>query len=242
MGRWLLLLIMIFIPAGLTAGQVTLVTTSFEPYVIEDKEGAGSGMAVEIIKAVAAEAGYVLEIKLLPWNRALSHAARDQNTIILPLSRTPQREALYKWVCIVGPYNVSLYKNASRDDIHFVTLDGAKKYTVGAQARTSRAQWLMDNGFKVELGSVNGVDVTRLKKNRFDLLLYPELVAVYEMRKRGYEEESFTRMLRVDEFSRDGIYAAFSKSTPDNVVKAFRKAFGTLLNQDRYQRIVDRYR
>ena len=56
------------------------------------------GILVEMVKLAAAETGYQVEQKVVPWARALKLAMTSDNAIIPGLSRIPSRERNYTWI------------------------------------------------------------------------------------------------------------------------------------------------
>ena len=58
----------------------------------------GYGMVGDVTLAAIARAGYLSHIYVTPWLRAQQEVRRGNNRLIIPLSRTPEREGLYTWV------------------------------------------------------------------------------------------------------------------------------------------------
>jgi len=63
----------------------------------------GYGMVGDVALAAIAHAGYLSHINITPWARAQQQVSRGHNLLIIPLSRTPEREALYTWIAPVMP-------------------------------------------------------------------------------------------------------------------------------------------
>ena len=63
----------------------------------------GYGMVGDVALAAIARAGYLSHIHVTPWARAQQRVSRGKNLLIIPLSRTPEREALYSWIAPIMP-------------------------------------------------------------------------------------------------------------------------------------------
>lgn len=58
----------------------------------------GYGMVGDVALAAIARAGYLSHIYVTPWLRAQQRVSRGHNQLIIPLSRTPEREAQFTWI------------------------------------------------------------------------------------------------------------------------------------------------
>ncbi len=80
------------------ASQSTLqgLATDAPPMVMSTPVVAG--FVAEVTDAALALAGYRAEWVFKPWKRNQVDAAEGHNLLITPLSRTAEREALYRWI------------------------------------------------------------------------------------------------------------------------------------------------
>lgn len=74
-----------------------LVSGHLPPFAIET-EDARRGALVELVEAVMARAGWRQRVEFYPWARAMLMAGSQPRTLILPLTRTPEREAQFQWL------------------------------------------------------------------------------------------------------------------------------------------------
>ncbi|WP_296271811.1 substrate-binding periplasmic protein [Pseudomonas sp. UBA6323] len=58
----------------------------------------GHGMVGDVVLAALARIGELSHIVAEPWPRAQVSVARGSDMLIIPLSRTPEREELYTWI------------------------------------------------------------------------------------------------------------------------------------------------
>lgn len=58
----------------------------------------GPGSMVEITQALAQRMGMPMEVQFYPWTRALAMVSLAPRTLVLPLTRTAERENKYRWL------------------------------------------------------------------------------------------------------------------------------------------------
>ncbi|HEY9100682.1 substrate-binding periplasmic protein [Chitinimonas sp.] len=100
MRRALGLLLLALPPYG-QAEDYTLYTTTFSRLVAPDGEGA-KGLYVEIMQRVEQETGHHFRWVFQPWPRAQLSAQGDPAGLVVNLTRSPEREAKYRWVSPMG--------------------------------------------------------------------------------------------------------------------------------------------
>lgn len=74
-----------------------LVAADLPPYAIA-AGGDSPGSLVEIAQELARRVGTPATMEFYPWQRALALTAVLPRTAVLPLTRTPEREAHYRWL------------------------------------------------------------------------------------------------------------------------------------------------
>ncbi|CAN7148310.1 transporter substrate-binding domain-containing protein [Pseudomonas sp. LjRoot71] len=92
--------------------SLTLSATAQEPLELHMPDAppltfvsfqGGYGMVGDVALAAIARAGYLSHIHVTPWARAQQRVSRGKNLLIIPLSRTPERETLYSWIAPIMP-------------------------------------------------------------------------------------------------------------------------------------------
>jgi len=106
--------------------SLQVVTGNLPPFAVEGAD-AEPGMLVELTEALLAQAGWPVKVQFYPWARAMQTALHQPRTLILPLTRTPEREAQYQWL-------VRLYVQR----FVFITRKGMPKVAQLAQAQGLR--------------------------------------------------------------------------------------------------------
>jgi polar amino acid transport system substrate-binding protein len=68
-----------------------------------DKNQDGYGVVGDVTLAAITRAGYSSKIQMVPWARAQLLVSRGTNQLIIPLTRTPERESSYTWIASIMP-------------------------------------------------------------------------------------------------------------------------------------------
>jgi polar amino acid transport system substrate-binding protein len=226
MKRLLLMVIFLSLLSSAEAQNLTVVTTTFKPYNMEEK-GKITGIGTEIVQATLEKAGIKAEIQIFPWARAYKMASEEQNTLIYTMIKIPEREPLFKWVGpIVPPIRGVLHKLKKRKDIVVNSLADAKKYKIGSVRDIAPSVFLKKEGFEegkhLDLASENKQSIQKLFAERVDLEASAELNFLYEVKQMGlaYSDIEIAFVL----FENEG-YIAFSKQTSDELIERVKKAF-----------------
>ncbi len=133
-------------PPGQTQ-TITVVTEEYPPYNFTEN-GVIKGCSTEIVQEVLKRAGIPYSLTSYPWARTYNTALNTPNVLIYSIGRSEKREKLFKWIDVVAPYDIHLYKLKKRTDLTVTGLDDAKKYRIGAVRDDVRAQFLEKNGFE----------------------------------------------------------------------------------------------
>jgi ABC-type amino acid transport substrate-binding protein len=87
------------------------VSGEVPPYLWRGVQGP-QGYAYELFQRVAAEAKVDAELQFYPWARALRMLQAGQADAALVITRTPEREAHYRWLFPVGNFRFALVTRA----------------------------------------------------------------------------------------------------------------------------------
>jgi len=229
-----------FAAAAMAAGGLQIVTEELPPYNMT-QGGRITGMSTEVVQAVLKEAGMQASIQSMPWARAYDTALNGENVLIYSITRTPQRETLFKWVGMVAPTRWYLFARPGVG-ASIKSLDDARKFQIATVNEDAGEQYLLSKGFVVgkNLQSSNKYEFNyeKLKLGRVDLWIANELNALYLMRQAGDDPDKLVRVLELPELASDGgLHLAASRNTPDATVERLRKALETVRRNGSYEAI-----
>jgi polar amino acid transport system substrate-binding protein len=215
-----------------------VVTEELPPFNMT-QHGRITGLSTEVVQAVMKEAGMHGKIQSMPWARAYDTALHGDNVLIYSITRTPQREKLFKWVGVIAPTNWYLYARADRN-IRLTRVEDAGKYQTGTVNEDAGEQYLVDKGFAIgkNLQSSHKYEhnYEKLRAGRVDLWISDELNAHYLVRQAGDDpDKTIVRVLALPDLAPEGCLGmAFSLKTPDAVVARARKALETIKKNGTY--------
>ncbi|MFN7197332.1 MAG: substrate-binding periplasmic protein [Hylemonella sp.] len=218
-----------------------IVTEEFPPYNLTEN-GRVTGFSTEVVEAVLQEIGLRAPIQSMPWARAYDTARNEENVLIYSITRTAQREALFKWVGVVAPSDWYLFAlQGTPQAAGLGSLDDARKYQVATVNEDAGEQYLAAKGFALgrNLQSSNKYEFNydKLRRGRVDLWIANDLVAHHLARQAGDDPARvLARALPLPDLGgADGLYMAFGNKTPDAMVERFRKGLAAVRKNGRYE-------
>lgn len=240
--RFLLLLLLtstlLFAEKG--AENLNYMTEDYPPYNYFDEYGILQGSSVEIIKVLWHEMNIPEQtIRLLPWARAYYNIQSQEKQVLFTMSRTEEREDLFKWV---GPISSSRHllvgyaKDAKKIEIK--TTKDILKYKIGVVRLDVGEQVLIKHNIPRD----NMKEVIKMKDNIASLLNG-------EVDLISLGEEAFISLKKLDGVGEDiyiahtmGVsqdYIAFSKDIPDSTIERFRNALDAI--EVEHRNILNKY-
>ncbi len=121
------------------------MTEEYPPFnFLED--GELKGITIEILKLLWMEMGVEEQpVKLYPWARGFNYIQKYDNHVLFAMSRTEDREDLFKWV---GPvFNVEIVLiGLSEKDYNISSLKDLDKYKIGTLNNDAAEQLLENKG------------------------------------------------------------------------------------------------
>jgi polar amino acid transport system substrate-binding protein len=224
-------------PAG--SAELTILTENLPPlnYV---KDGVLMGSSVEIVKEIQRRIGSNEPIQVFPWARAYRLSLEEKNVVLFGMTYTKERHDKFKWV---GPLakkrDILVAKKGS--GIKIKTLEDAKKVQrIGTLRDDTREILLKHHGF-TNLYSVSDEqkNAKKLILGRIDLWAYkiPGVKKVCEL--AGVDFNEFEEVFHLREIN---LMIAFSKKTPDAIVKKWQDAFAEMLADGTLESIQRKWR
>lgn len=150
------------------ATTLQLVTESAPPSAIL-KDGKVVGHATEKLQLMLKRAGVTAgPITMLPWQRAYNQALTRTDTCVYDTTRTPEREALFKWVGPIAQSEWVLFGDAERK-LTLNKLDDARPYKIATYLGDASEHYLRSRGFNVESVANDALNPGKLVTRRVDL-------------------------------------------------------------------------
>lgn len=151
---------------------------------------------------------------------------------------------MFKWVDVITPFDVSLFKLKSRVDVKAANLEEVKKYKIAGVRDDFRTQYLIKQGFaegkNIEVVSTNESAIRMLEAQRIDFYASDELAFYHQAKGEKIDPAIFEKTIKLSELS-SGLYMAFSLKTSDEVVSKVKKALADLKKDGSYDKIKAKY-
>ncbi len=223
------------------AQTLTVVTEEYPPYNFQDGNTKQiSGMATEVVQEVLKRAKLDYKLDMYPWARAYQMAQDAPNVLIYSIGRSDKRESLFKWVDVIAPYDVYLYRLKSRPDVKAADIAAIKHFKIGAVRDDVRAQYLEKAGITLDLVAEDGSNAKKLASQRIDMFPIDELAMVALNKREGIDPASVVKVMRLDALSA-GLYMAFSKQTSDELVHRCQAVLAQIKKDGTFEKIRVKY-
>lgn len=213
----LLALVLLAAPAAQAAQRLILVTEEYPPYNMTDGAGKIVGVSTGIVSALMAEVGYAYDIQMVPWARAIVMASSHPDTCVFSMSRTPEREATYKWI---GPLVYNDWTLFAREGTAKpLRIEDVGKASIGTYQGDAIVAYLEARGFNLDVASSDDLNPKKLMHARIDYWATGRLIGEYRLRQQGIRG-----IVPVLNFNRTEMYLACHKSLPDDEVQRLNRA------------------
>jgi polar amino acid transport system substrate-binding protein len=223
--------------------SVRLVTAELPPYTfqvppdtVSEDPGPGQGMVHETVVEMAKRVGHSGRIEYMPWARAQQLTIDGADYGILSLTRTPEREPLYKWGVRIVTDDLVL---AGGQGVDVSSLDKVKDRPIGVLLRSGAEALLKEKGFtRIQPAPEEWLNAQKMKERRIDAWLAPRLMVIHAMQ----EVRGDLASLNIGQIVRPSeIYLAFSRKVPDEEIAKWQNALKSMEADGTYQKILAKY-
>lgn len=214
-----------------------IMTEEYSPYNFT-KDGKITGISTEIVREILKRIGHPDNIEVFSWSRGYNLIQQKGNHILFSTTRTEKRENLFKWV---GPLalNKTVFFAKKGSNISVASINDARKVkSIGVYKDAFGEMLLKEKGF-TNIDSVvdNKLNLKKLIGGRIDLWIINELTGVQIAKEAGLTD----KIESVFEVQTKQLYMAFSKNTPDEIIKKWQKALDEIKADGSYARILRKY-
>lgn len=219
--------------AAVAAPHLYITTESSPPASMRDgNEVIGSG--ADKVREIMARTGIRYTLELLPWKRAYTFALQRPDACVFSTTRTPEREAKFKWV---GPTDEGEWVLMGRADRNFQlhSLEDARPLRIGTYNGDARDEFLRSRGFQVDPAPNDSVNPRKLMLNRIDLWAASLHRGSTILEQNGWAP----RIVPLLVFNRVKLYLACNPAVPDALVERMNTAVDAM-NRDGTTKRLDR--
>jgi polar amino acid transport system substrate-binding protein len=177
---------------------------------------------------------YTLTLRF-PWERVYKQVLNKADVGVFVMSRSAEREELFKWVGPIGPDDWILL--APRDStIALQSLADARQYRVGSYKGDVITEYLEKNGIAPVSALRDQENAVKLANGEIDLWATGDPAGRYLAAQEGVK--NLKTVLR---FNRADLYLAFNKQTNDAVVAQLQQALDTMRSQGELEQYFNKY-
>lgn len=216
------------------AERLVLTTEEYPPYNMSDARAQVSGISTDILRQLLDSLGYEYEIQLLPWARAIAMARTQVNTCVYSMSRTAEREALYKWVgpLVFNDWTLFARSGASRP----AHLDETMNMRIGSYQGDAIVAFLQTRGHQVDVAPTDDVNPKKLLAGRIDYWATGRLIGLHRLQQQG-----LTGIEPVLNFNRTEMYLACNRLMPDDQLKQLNSALQAMEKKGLIRKVYAQY-
>lgn len=226
--------------AAAETAPLTITTESYPPFNMQAADGAVTGLATDIVRAIMARAGQPHDIALMPWKRAYAMARDMAGVCVYSTTRTAEREPLFQWVGPLVENDWVLFGRTGGPagaSPAVATLDEARPHTIGGYAGDATALFLMERGFTVDAAPYDSLNPKKLAAGRIDFWATGRLLGQYLAAKEGVSDVAPILTFRETE-----MYLACNPGVPAATVDRLNDALASLRAEGALDAIEAAYR
>ncbi|QPF74243.1 transporter substrate-binding domain-containing protein [Roseateles sp. DAIF2] len=235
---WLCLLLLAW-PWVVNAAPLRLLSEEFPP-INYSEQGRPRGLAVEVVQEIQRRLEQPAEIEFMPWARAFREAQQPQRPAALfAMARTPERERLFKWVGPIVTFYSALYAPAG-GGLRLRHLGEARLVEEVLVVRGwYTAEQLRSQAFR-NLFEVSDPQqgVRMLLARRAPLFATERISMPATLAEMGLPADALEI---VYSFASTEGYIAFSRGTPDALVRAWQRQLDAMKRDGSFQAIYKRW-
>lgn len=238
-----LVALILLMPQLAKAESFRLMAQSVPPFSIHDEGGKVSGFSADLYALVFKDIpGAPPGSEIIPgtFKRIYADLQDQPRRAAILFGRTPQREALFKWV---GPYmqtklGVIAHK---KHRFRFKSVADIGDRKISTIRNTAPEQGLLKLGLPADnLDQSLYPDnlIKKLAAGRTDLMAYPVASAMYLIRQNGFSPGDYETVLDI---RRIDLYFAFSLDFSDREITAFQKRLDQIMTTEAFQDLKRQY-
>ncbi|MFC1617283.1 substrate-binding periplasmic protein [Candidatus Margulisiibacteriota bacterium] len=239
-------LLIISINTSLSAScldNYTILTEDFPPFQYIDKKGKLTGSSVELLDLIFKElksTKTIKDIKIYPWSRGYKLIRTKPNIMLFAMSRTPERNKLFKWA---GPQIRTVYCLIAKKDkkIKIKSLKDITKYRIGVIRDDIGELLLIQKGIpqnKLYRTAKAESIIKQLENDWIDVWSYESTPAKWFIKNEGIDPNKYEIVYVIKEMWSS---YAFSKDTPDLVISKVNKAWKKIRKSSEVKKIIKKY-
>lgn len=217
--------------------EIHMVAADLPPFSMSDSADK-PGFVVELAQAAFERARIPFNLEFMPWARAQNAAKTEPDTVILCLTRTPDRENDYKWV--VEVLKPKLVFVSAKPTAPVNSFDEARSLAhITVRASTNFEEMLRQKGIlNIETVQKEEQNAQKLEVQHADAWLSYDLRARWVWRNMGADP---AKLVIGKSMAEDSLQIGASKNMSDDTAVKISAAVEALRQDGTYRTIYTKY-
>ncbi len=194
------------------------------PFVYMNEQGNMVGTLVDKLDSILRPTNLHYKFNYIPWKRGLEEINKKRNLFIFPMTRTTEREHLYKWLVPLHTINYGLYGLNSK--LSSLTIDvSSGNFTVSCVAKTVMCNIAKEFGFPdssiivMSSASINH-GIKLVLRERVDFIILSKEGINYF---RSTLDNPKSKLIKINNYKYKAVeYLVGSHKTDDTLIKKIR--------------------
>ncbi|WP_316676623.1 transporter substrate-binding domain-containing protein [uncultured Tolumonas sp.] len=222
------------------AGQpLTIYTEVSPPFQSLDAQGQPAGFACEVVKELQRRTGSQDPIQVVPWVRGYLAVQNEPYVALFSMARTKERLPLFRWVGPLADLHYAFFVTVDSRIVIRSMEDARRLRLIGVYKEDARDQYLTAQGFRNLDRSVDAlIPLRKLLAGRVDAIVSTRRGLAELCRSLGTAP---TALKEAYPFLQSQLYIAFSKGTPEPVVRKWSTALESMKKDGSFERLFHRY-
>jgi len=232
-----LMLVALLWTNALYANSITLGYHAFSPYEfkLNDKP---AGIMVDIVQTIFKKVDVQLELKFLPFKRALTNVKKGQNDGLFILYKTPERMKYFDYTkpLINSPLLFFVRKGSN---IKFEKLSDLKGLKIGVMhGYTYGSEFDNSPYYTLDPGTSHEVNFNKLIKGRTDAYICDKWVGIYTALKENVMSELKTLPVPLKVMS---LYMVFTKGKHQALIDKINPIVESMTASGEIDKLIDQF-
>lgn len=221
--------------APLGAHALQLVTADDPPHNMQTRDGSVIGSVTEKLQEAMQRSSIPYQIEFLPWARAYTYGLERPQHCVFSAARTPEREALFKWVGPVARIDWVLYALAGhKKPAHLEQLKGE---SIGGGVKNVTADWLSQHGYRVDYAVSEDALIRKLLNGRIKYWASSNVRGNAYLKRYNLQQRIVPALV----INHTDLYLACNKSADDATIAKLNEALRQMNQDGTSARIEARY-
>lgn len=220
--------------------KIVLATCNWEPFFGETL--VNGGYVIEITKEAFLRAGYELEVKFVPWKRALETAKAGKADGVIGTNYSDERARTYRLTDVVYQEENGFFRKKGRA-ITYKTLRDLTPYKIGYMRGGSfGAEFDTAAYLKKQDVTDNELNIKKLIGGRIDLFISARLIVIHLLRTKYPEWQEEIEFI-VPPYLMINVHHAISRaiSNSEKIVADFNQGLKEIRDDGTYQKILEKH-